>query len=106
MNWRAPAEMYGKDFGFGAGEWAQSETALVLCLLGLVLGLCALAGLFMWMIWREKRRLPLETRQLLDELEKMEYDDEFERDSNSNAVRGPQEDQQPWERDSDWWKKA
>lgn len=106
MHALTPAEMYGKDFGFGAGEWAKSEGALVLCLLGLVLGLMALAALFMWMIQREKRRLPAETRQLLDELAEMD-NDEFELDSKSETAGSPKDElRQPWERDSDWWKSA
>ena len=96
------AEMYGKNFGFGASELANVEAAFVLFLLGLLTGLALLGGFFVWIARRECRRLPEATQDLMEETR--EDEPAQLKQSPSGLSVAPNESHAPWEQDPDWWK--
>ena len=71
---------------------------------GLALTLLAVLGLsfscillLVYAIWRQRKRHDLEVEALMDELDQKE-----ERPKEIGAQETPE--QQPWERNADWWK--
>lgn len=89
---------------FGSSQLEQAETALVIFQVSLLVGMILLGWLFVVMIRRNQRKLPPETRQLLQEME--DQGEEFGADVEKAGPKGaPEEPRDPWEQDPDWWKK-
>jgi len=103
------AEIRGKGFGQGAGTLAATENALVLFMLGLICGVVAMTGFFVYLARRDtlEKELPSETEDLLSDLDEEGWE-EIKLSKPSFKPEPRKEDQaprDPWEKDPDWWQK-
>lgn len=103
------AAMYGRDFGQGKSHLSNVENALVLFMLGLIVGVIIMTAFFVFLSWRQsqKENLPEETHDLLDDLEQESWKQEEESQPSSAPKKRPRVEEdplRPWERDADWWR--
>ncbi len=92
----------GRNFGQGPGTLSAVENALVLFMLGLLLGVLGMTALFVYLSWRQSKSNS-QSGEAQEFLTKSQWNAGKTPPLTPSSSNGPA-DSKPWEKDGDWWK--